>query len=191
MNIAHASTKLSQMTSDTFERNEAIIEANEIFNQGFQHWIEGKPNAALRQLGYALIIFQIIDEPTGVAHTLSAIASIHRDLGNEDEALERFKQALAIQIEIRAYYNAARSLTNIGALYVRLNKPRKAVYAYHRAIRIFQKIGDRPKEAELLQQLGNLYIQAGHYSKATACFHQSLENHWDAPNHSHPCLTHH
>ena len=137
-------------------RTDIIIAANDIFSQGFRHQIRGKPDAALERLALALTMFQVIDEPEGEAHALTGMASIHRDLGNDEQALAYFKQAFAVQLDIRAYSPAMRSLTNIGVLYTRLHQLDDAIRVYQQAIQLAQKIGDRPHEAELRQRIHEL-----------------------------------
>ncbi len=63
-------------------------------------------------------------------------------LGQMDNALEYYKQALEIDEELKDKRGKATDLNNIGSLYQDWGKPEKALEYYKESLAIFEKLGD-------------------------------------------------
>ncbi|BBD63366.1 TPR repeat-containing protein (plasmid) [Nostoc sp. HK-01] len=94
--------------------------------------------------------------------------------GQFREALETFKQVLAIVKKIRYREGEGRTLNNIGEVYRRLGEYSKALESYQQALAIAKEINDATGEATTLNNIGLLYNNLGQYNKALEFYQQAL-----------------
>jgi tetratricopeptide (TPR) repeat protein len=114
-------------------------------------------------------------EPPSV-ETLEFIAqALKRALQEEpQQAIETFKQVLAIARKVKDRKWEALALGNIGALYSKIGQPQKALEYYKQALPIERAVGDRAGEAVSLHNIGALYSDIGQPQKALEFYNQAL-----------------
>ncbi len=104
------------------------------------------------------------------ATTLNNIGTIFKAMGQREEALEQYEQALRLQEEIGDRNGQSVTLNNLGMLYSTGRKRNKALELYAQAWRIQKEIGDYNGEGVTLNNIGILYYDQSRYRYALACF---------------------
>ncbi len=93
-----------------------------------------------------------------MAQALANMAYLYDSMGEKQQALTRYNQALPLFEEIGDRRWKATTLSNIGGFYLSLGDYNKSLHLLLQALPLIQEIGDRRIEALLLQNLGNIYI---------------------------------
>ncbi|RZB32909.1 MAG: hypothetical protein AEth_00255 [Candidatus Argoarchaeum ethanivorans] len=96
-------------------------------------------------------------------------------LGQMDNALEYFKEALEIDEELKDKRGKATDLNNIGIVYQNWGKPEKALEYYKEALEIDEELKDKRGKATRLNNIGSLYYDWGKPEKALEYFKEALE----------------
>jgi len=140
----------------------------------------GQLNKANRLMNCAGILLGMNDN-TSVAVTRQAEADRLLEQGIQQhkisqfrEALQYWKQALTIYLEIENRQGEAKSLGNLGLAYKSLGNYKQAIEFHEQSLEISREIGDRQWEAGSLCNLGNAYGFLGQYDKAIEFQQQSL-----------------
>ena len=82
-------------------------------------------------------------------------------LGEQQEALDFFNQALPIYQAVGDRRYEANTLSNIGLVYSALGEQQKALDFYNQALQILRAVGDRGGEAGTLNNIGTVYSALG------------------------------
>jgi tetratricopeptide (TPR) repeat protein len=90
------------------------------------------------------------------------------------EALDSYKQALAIAQEIDDRVGEGATLNNIGRVYADLGQYEQALDYYRQALMISQEINDRAGEGATLNNIGRVHADWGRYEQALYCYEQAL-----------------
>ena len=86
---------------------------------------------------------------------------MHDRLGQPQQALEHYAQALPIQRETGDQAGEATTLNNIGAVHDRLGQPQRALEHYAQALPIRRETGDRAGEAVTRYNVAMIYRAQG------------------------------
>ena len=108
------------------------------------------------------------------ASALRFIGIAHRQLGNNEAALEYYMKALEHFLEIDATAGIAVSHRNIGNLYFFQSDYPKAIEHYEKAISFFKHIDDMNGLASIYNNLGNIYENQGNYKSALENYYEAL-----------------
>src|SRR4030095_923495 len=95
-------------------------------------------------------------------------------MGESQQALAYFKQALSLQRAVGAPREMAIMLTNIGALYYRLGDAQQALDYYDQALPLRREAGDRAGQAITLTSIGAAHISLGDPQRAMEYLKQAL-----------------
>ncbi len=134
---------------------------------------------ALEPYQNSLAVQQDIPSPspadrTKQAVTLNKLGFINSALGDQENALSYFNQALPIRKEVGDRSGEAVTLNDIGRVYSALGEQKKALAYYSQALQIRKDIGDRSGEATTLNNFGRVYSALGQKEKALTFYNQAL-----------------
>jgi hypothetical protein len=112
--------------------------------------------------------------PEQVGLLLGTIGLAHHRLGQAEQAIGFYEQALMIHREIGNRGGEGRALGNLGNAYADLGQVEKAIGFYEQDLAIAREIGDRQGEGSALGNLGNAYADLGQVEKAIGFSEQRL-----------------
>lgn len=90
------------------------------------------------------------------------------------QAIEKWKEALALWQKIDAKAEQARTLKNIASVYYFLGETNQALEYYNQSLVIYKVIKDNQGEATTLNNLGSIYSTLGQTETAFKYYNQSL-----------------
>ncbi|HLZ42661.1 MAG TPA: tetratricopeptide repeat protein [Candidatus Sulfotelmatobacter sp.] len=138
---------------------------------------QGDFTAAARFLQQSLNTYQELDDPSGIAVSLNAMAIAARDRGDHVAAQNNFEKSLAYWRKAGDRAAIARCLHNLGNVARIRGDYARARMALSEAMQLFEEIGDSSGAAWALNQQGDVAKEqrdlAGareHYEKALAAF---------------------
>lgn len=116
-------------------------------------------------------------EPRSRVHVgtlLNNLGMVYTNLGQRKKALEYYKRALPIRVEVGDRVGEAATLNNIGMVYNTLGQPQKALEYYERALPIIAEVGERYGEAVTLNNIGMVYSALEQWQKALEYYERAL-----------------
>lgn len=160
--------------------NDRLRELNLISNLGTIYDAQGDPQKALASFAETLKALQELykkgqlQDPDRLAGALNNTAAAHERLGQWQEALETYTEALAIS---RASGNSqlqASTLNNLGNFYLEWGDAARAREYYDQALELIRsKVKNAPAEANILTQIGRLLMSDGRLAEALQYFKDS------------------
>jgi len=96
------------------------------------------------------------------------------DIGQVQEALQTFEQALVIYRAIGDRQGEGAVLNNIGLVYDNLGQYPQSLKYYEQSLVITKDIGDKAGEGAVLNNIGAVYDNLGQYPQALKYYEQSL-----------------
>jgi tetratricopeptide (TPR) repeat protein len=185
----------SRVLAQTLDTGEA--EADRLLQEGVRQLQDNQLEAALKSFQKALTIYQNIKNRKGEGITLASLGFVYYGLRNYPQAIDSYKQFLAIAREIKdSKLEALEGIVQQGLADAQLrNNPRKAeadrlfqqgveqfqtsqftaaLQFWEQALKIYQEIQDRQGEGNALGGLGIAYDSLGDYPKAINYHQQSL-----------------
>jgi CHAT domain-containing protein/Tfp pilus assembly protein PilF len=115
-----------------------------------------------------------VGDQSGEAGTFTMIGTVYRQLGEPQQALDQFAQALPLWRTVGDRRNEATVLNNMGTVYNLLGEPQKAFYYFQQVLPLVRAIGDRRVEAITLENMGNVYNLLDDPEKALGHLDQAL-----------------
>jgi len=109
------------------------------------------------------------------AAALHNIGAVYDNLGEPDEALGSYEQALAIRHALGDRYGEAETLNNIARVHRTLGEWQKALHIYDQVRVVLAPLGDRNLEAARLNNTGVIYNNLGEPERALPYFEKALE----------------
>jgi tetratricopeptide (TPR) repeat protein len=106
--------------------------------------------------------------------TFVHLARAKRVLGEVDEAMRLYRDALKIYEEVGDRAGLAVTLNNIGEVYRNTGQPDQALEYYHQVLPISEEVGDRGGIAQTLNNIGGVYSNIGQPDQALEYFNQAL-----------------
>jgi tetratricopeptide (TPR) repeat protein len=113
---------------------------------------------------------------------LSDLGVIHREQQHLDEAIQSYRQALAIYQELGDRRNESIVLMNLGNAYNDQGRTAEAIQAHEESVAVFEELGDELSKANVLTNLGRAYTNKGRLDKAIASCKQSIAIYRDLGN---------
>ncbi|HEX2913540.1 MAG TPA: tetratricopeptide repeat protein [Chloroflexia bacterium] len=105
---------------------------------------------------------------------LHELATLYSDLGDKQQALDFFNQALPLDKLLSNKAGEAATLSNIGSVYSDLGDKQKALSFYNQALPIHSEVSNRQMEAVTLNNIGGVYSDLGDKQKALDFYNQAL-----------------
>ena len=108
------------------------------------------------------------------ASMLVNIGFVYSALGDKQQALAFFNQALPLRIQVGDKRGEATTLNNIGRVYDDLGDKQQALHFYNQALPLQQQVGDKRGEATTLSNIGAVYDALGDKQQALHFYNQAL-----------------
>jgi tetratricopeptide (TPR) repeat protein len=105
---------------------------------------------------------------------LNNIGLVYSMLGEIQNALDKYNEALTIRRAVGDRGGVAVTLNNTGGLYHSLGELQKALERYNEALSISQAIRDRNGEAIIINNIGKTYNSLGETQKALENYNEAL-----------------
>jgi predicted ATPase len=106
----------------------------------------------------------------------TTIATAYWRLGNYQESLRYYTEALNISRGLRDRSEEANILSYMAAIYNILGQCRESITHYEEVLKIYRELGDKLSEGKILILIGNIYRQNLHdYQNALSCYKKGLE----------------
>ena len=123
----------------------------------------------------ALTIFGAIGDEEEIIALLDYLAGTHLGLGDYEESLAYYQQALKLRREVGHKRLEAYNLWSLAMFYRLRGSPQEAIGYYDQALKIFEQLGDTKSVTGMLTEIGRTYQEVGDYDQAMANFQQFLE----------------
>ena len=135
---------------------------------------QGDYQAGEHFLQLSLSLYEELDDETGIAASLNALAVSARDRGDYAAAQSNFERSLACWRMLPDRLALARCLHNLAdVVKVRGDYPR-ALWALREAATIFEELGDRTGVAWSINQQGDIARAQGHLTSARDLYQRAL-----------------
>lgn len=130
--------------------------------------------ASILKFAEARKLYSDLDDKQNEGLTLNQLGDLHRSLGQNQKALEYYKQALPLRKAAGDKSGEAMTLNNIGGVFSRSGEPPKALDYFDQSLQIRRAIGDKKGEAQTLINIGAVHTRLGEKQKALEYYNQSL-----------------
>jgi tetratricopeptide (TPR) repeat protein len=132
-------------------------------------------NAVLLDLGRLLLPPEKWHaKPEQAAFLNNNLGLVYDALGQKQEALRYYEQALAIWREVGDRRGEGSTLNNLGLVYDDLGQKQEALQYYEQALTITREVGDRTHEGTTLNNLGAVYDALGQEQEALRYYQLAL-----------------
>ncbi|HTS05228.1 MAG TPA: tetratricopeptide repeat protein [Candidatus Eisenbacteria bacterium] len=135
---------------------------------------QGDFRAASRFLEQSLSIYRELEDASGIATSLNALAVMARDNGDYAAAKVNFEKSLAYWRRIHDQVATAQCLHNLGNVSKITGDYARARMALTEAIQIFKDVGDRIGAAWALNQQGDVAREQGDLKGARGLYERAL-----------------
>ncbi|MCB9150909.1 MAG: tetratricopeptide repeat protein [Caldilineaceae bacterium] len=142
----------------------------------FFHTFHGKihPQAFFTVLQDALVHAQSLKHTGHEGHLLYHIGDVYADLGDKQQAIAIYNQALPLLRKAGDIRGETITLNKIGDVYYKLGEKQQALDFYNQALPLRRKAGDISGEATTLTSMGCVYSDMGENQRALDLFNQAL-----------------
>ena len=145
------------------EEETSSIRANLLLTLGILNWRKGDFEKASEQLQEALRLASRIQDNWFEAECFNATALLKSSMGNNEEAIEAYKQAIQLAPEQIFAWN------NLGNLCTKIGRNDEALVAFQKAI------GCNQKDPIAWNGLGNMYQKIGYLDDAITAYRKSIQ----------------
>ncbi len=143
-------------------------------NLGNVYQASAETDLAQQNFVRALELLRLAEDEPGEARALNHLAVLGRKVGDYDDALRYYFDALAIERRVGTVRHQARILSNIGFAYFSLGDLERAKGFFLQALPLRRQAQDRRGEAVTLGHLGIVLRQLGDTISALDHHHQAL-----------------
>jgi tetratricopeptide (TPR) repeat protein len=133
----------------------------------------GSATEGLERLEMALERAQEGEKPLH-ASVLNNLANVHQRMGQAQQALAYYEQALPILRELKDRAGEAATLNNLALVYQGIGQPQRALALYAQVLLIRRELKDRAGEAITLSNQALVYQGIGQLQRALALYAQAL-----------------
>ena len=160
------------------ETDRQWLAAQKLYQEGVQ--LRANPGTenqeqAVARFADALRIWQVIDDPLMVAHTLFYLASGYRRLGQTQHALVYYSYLTELTRARPEWREMPSALGGLANVMLELGEQRKALVYLNQALSEWRAFNDAAGEAQTLVVLGTAYTQIGESRQALAQYDQALK----------------
>ena len=107
---------------------------------------------------------------------LAEMGGVYDDLGQYEEALGYFKQALIVSEELQDEWGISSTLNSIGLVYINLDQPNEALECLQRSFVIARKKGFLRLSGVILNNAGRAYELLGQLDQSLKLYRQALSS---------------
>lgn len=129
---------------------------------------------ALQKLKDALNLYRADKNLVKMAEVLLYIGNIQANLGEFQNALDSYTQALPFAQQAGALAESANIFNGLGQLYKNLANPDTARSFYNQALPLLYQINNKSGAAATLNNIGDLDVAAGNYEDGLKSYNQAL-----------------
>ncbi|MDM8517740.1 adenylate/guanylate cyclase domain-containing protein [Desulfobacterales bacterium HSG16] len=167
---ADDSVKQLEAKIDTFSGRAKLDALNQLVKA---YW----GSAPLKSVSYGKMALQqaeLSGDAKDVAEALNNIGVAFKNMGDYEQAMDYYLNALKIRETLSDRKEIANSLHNVGVLYDYLLNYEKALEYYHQALTIREEIGDKKGIASSYNNIGIIHHFSEEYQKALDYYHRAL-----------------
>jgi tetratricopeptide (TPR) repeat protein len=129
--------------------------------------------SALSMIEGTLDWMRQVQDQRGQADALESLANLHKDLGDDDQARDHLKAALALRVQLKDATGEAGVLVDMAENYLRRSKPVAAKEALNKARRIYKKRKHQQGLASVIMGLGRIELERGNSQAAEKTFKEA------------------
>ena len=156
-------------THDLWQMTSNLAKVIEEYLDLAGHWLE---RVQACQVG--LVAARVLENQPNESFWLSKLGNTYSNLGQMEQAVKFYKQALAISREIGDRSKVATGLANLGNAYHLLGQVDWAIEHYGQALVVSQEIGDQRGESETFSNLGSAFHSLGLIEQAIEYYQRAL-----------------
>ncbi|MEU4162872.1 BTAD domain-containing putative transcriptional regulator [Actinoplanes sp. NPDC026670] len=134
----------------------------------------GRHDEAHARLRTALLLFDKLGDPAGLAHTHLGVAWVHEQQNDHHQALRHDRHALDAFRAAGHLVGEARALNNIGWRLSESGDHRRGLAHTREALALCRRTGSRYDEANTLDTLGYVHGRLGEHGPAADYFRQAI-----------------
>jgi tetratricopeptide (TPR) repeat protein len=156
---------------------EAVYEAGRADNLGVDLYGLQDYEGALAEYEAGLVFLEEASFPLLRAYFNHDIGNVYCDLGLYEQALEKYRIALAVYEARRMDYDIqtiSENITNIGDVYAQLGYYEEALAVYVVALSSYQRLGMVVDVAKLHVKVGSILDELGRYAEALTSYKDAL-----------------
>lgn len=176
--------------AETIDATTPLAEGDRLFEEATQLQRNSQFQQAFDKFLQALEVYQssevrAIASQEGrqaEARTLTRLGLMSSNLGQYEQALDYYQQALTVSREVGDRLNEGIVLSNTALIYDNQGRYAEALDYYEQALTILREIGDRTSEGITLSNIGSVYRHLGDSSKALDYYQQALAIHTEIGN---------
>jgi tetratricopeptide (TPR) repeat protein len=150
--------------------------AKELQEQGVKLFSQKEYEAATRLFRQAQEQYEADGANDMAAEMMTNIGLAHRQLGENQQALDSMQQALTVFQEANDSLRAAKVLGNMGGVYMALGDKEQAYNCYRSAADVFHELGEKKLYGETLLAMGDLQVKDGKLGAGAATYEAGLSN---------------
>ena len=170
LDVAH------ELFNIAYEKSKDLqLKALILINSGILHSMSGNINIAQNKYQESLLLFEKLQNPTGISLVLNHLGSLDLNLGRFDDAMIHFRKSVGIREEQDLHVLLIPVLNNVGEVYRIWGEIDTALSYYQRSLKIQQEYDD--KKAELVHELHGFEWTLEPWSYGTINIIKALENH--------------
>ena len=114
-----------------------------------------------------LLYFEAVNDTSSQIGTLNNLAQLHETINNNSLALELYKKAEALTVQLKDPERELLILSSLGVFYKNLDNFEQATAYYLRAIELSETLNDLSASAQNNFNLGNIYYEEGSFDLAS------------------------
>ena len=159
------------------DKDKARVSAEQLFYEAASVWEHGNVDSyssAVQKFEKILPLWRAVGDRYEESLTLESIGGVYHALGNNQEALNYYNQALLIARELKDHTAEVRILDSLGFIYLMNSQYQEAIGWYEQALIIQRELKDRVGEARTLGRLGYAYRNLNQTEPAISSYEQAL-----------------
>ncbi|MBD2158408.1 tetratricopeptide repeat protein [Leptolyngbya sp. FACHB-16] len=168
--------------AETVDATTQLAEGDRLFGEATQLQRNSQFQQAFDKFLEALEVYQSLEVRAnalqegrqGEARTLTRLGLMSSNLGQYEQALNYYRQALTVSRELGDRLNEGIVLSNTALVYDDQGRYTEALDYYEQALTILREIGDRASEGTILNNMGRVHSNLGDASQALNYYQQAL-----------------
>jgi len=157
--------------------------------QSLKEWTRESSRAAIDKFKSSLDDWKAVHDRNAEGQTLRRIGDVYQVLGEYQNALTFYNQALSLIRKIRDRGSEGEVLNDLGCVYNNLGESQKALNLCTQALESGRAFGNQREEARALNNLGEIYYALGKLQQSLDFYKQALSLWRDSGNRQGLALT--